>query len=382
MSAQSRYSAYDLELLAIYATIVKFRHMLEGRSFKIYTDQKPLTSAFFKAKDPISNRQQHQLAFISEFATDVAHIPGLDNVVPDALSRQYDDEVQPVVVHTVVHTLADLDLAEIAREQPPIVEEQPSSLQLRSLTFPGLEDTVICEVSLVRPLILVPEGWRRTIFDALYELANPSGKATLAIVAKAYAWRNMRRDVLQWARQCRTCAVSKVAKHARPEVLPVSVPAKRFTHVHVDIVGPFSPNQGHRYLLTVVDRTTRWPEPIPMADTTADTVLQAFMNGWVSRYGIPITVATDRGAQFTSEAWKAAMIRLGVTVTTTTAYHPQGNGMVERFHRTMKNALRCAVRTNNSWSKALPWVMLGLRNAPKLDTATSAAEVNTCFSLM
>ena len=84
--AESRYSAYDLELLAIYSTIVKFRHVLEGRRFKIFTDQKPLTSAFFKARDPVSNRQRHQLAYISEFATDVAHVPGFENVVADALT--------------------------------------------------------------------------------------------------------------------------------------------------------------------------------------------------------------------------------------------------------------------------------------------------------
>ena len=85
-SAESRYSAYDLELLAVYSTIVKFRHMLEGRRFRIFTDQKPLTSAFFKAKDPVSNRQRQQLAFISEFATDIVHVPGADNVVADAFT--------------------------------------------------------------------------------------------------------------------------------------------------------------------------------------------------------------------------------------------------------------------------------------------------------
>ena len=108
--AESRYSAYDLELLAGYSTILKFRHVLEGRKFRIFTDQKPLTSAFFKARDPASNRQRHQLALISEFATDVAHIPGLENVVADALSRQYDDEDLPAVVHSVVHALIDVVL--------------------------------------------------------------------------------------------------------------------------------------------------------------------------------------------------------------------------------------------------------------------------------
>ena len=185
----------------------------------------------------------------------------------------------------------------------------------------------------------------------------------------------MRRDVLQWARQCRACATSKVGVHAKPEVLQIPVPAERFSHAHVNIVGPFPPDQGHRYLLTMMDRTTRWPEAVPLQDTTAQSVMQAFLSGWVSRYGIPITVTTDRGAQFTSEAWKAAMSRLGVSATTTTAYHPQANGMVERFHRTVKNALRCAVRTSGSWMKSLLWILLGLRNAPKLDTATPTAEI-------
>ena len=66
-AAESRYSAYDLELLAIYASIIHFRHLLEGRNLQIYTDQRPLTSAFLKARDPVSNRQRHQLSFISEF---------------------------------------------------------------------------------------------------------------------------------------------------------------------------------------------------------------------------------------------------------------------------------------------------------------------------
>ena len=64
---ESRYSAYDLELTSVYHSILHFRHLLEGRKFTIYTDQRPLTSAFFKAREPVSNRQRNQLAVISEF---------------------------------------------------------------------------------------------------------------------------------------------------------------------------------------------------------------------------------------------------------------------------------------------------------------------------
>ena len=363
--AESRYSAYDLELQAIYSSVLKFRHVLEGRVFKIFTDQRPLTSAFFKAKEPVSNRQRHQLAFISEFATDIAHVPGLENVVADALTRQFDDEEvsASAVVHAVTHVLSDVDLAQLAQEQGPMAAKPTTSLRLNEIRFPGINRPVVCDTSLGRPRVLVPDGSRRRIFDAIHGLAHLSGKATLRIVAKSYVWSSMRRDVLKWARQCEACALSKITRHTKPPIQPIPVPEMRFSHVHVDIVGPFSLDQGYRYLLTVVDRTTRWPEAIPIADITADTVLQAFLSGWIARFGIAETVTTDRGTQFTSETWRTSLRRLGVSVTTTTAYHPQANGLVERFHRSLKNALRCAVRASTSWTRALPWVLLGLRNA-------------------
>ena len=143
----------------------------------------------------------------------------------------------------------------------------------------------------------------------------------------------------------------------------------------MDIVRPFSPDQGHKYILTMVDRTTRWPEATPIPDTTAETVLQSFIATWIARFGIPHMVTSDRGAQFSSAIWNTALTRLGIKVSATTSYHPQSNGMVERFHRTLKDALHSTVRTSKSWARSLPWVLLGLRNVPKLDTSTSTAEV-------
>ena len=171
------------------------------------------------------------------------------------------------------------------------------------------------------------------------------------------------------------CAASKIARHMMPPVLPIPVPQTRFTHVHVDIVGPFFPERGFRYLLTMIDRTTCWPEAAPIADTTAENILQAFLDHWISRFRVPSTVTSDRGAQFTSGTWRQSLSCLGITTSTTSAYHPQANGLVERFHRTLKNALRCATRSSQSWTCSLPRVMLGLRSAPRTDTATSTAEI-------
>ena len=174
------------------------------------------------------------------------------------------------------------------------------------------------------------------LFDAIHSLAHPSGKATLSLIARSYARRNMRRVILQWARQCRAYATSKIVRHTQPPVLPIPAPAECFGHVHIDIVGPFSPDQGFRYLLTVIGRTARWPEAVPIADTMAETILQTFIGSWISRFGIPSTVTSDRGAQFTSATWQESLKRLGIHVSTMTSYHPQMNGVVERFHRTLK----------------------------------------------
>ena len=304
---------------------------------------------------------------------------GLENVFVDALTRQYDDEEESAIIHAISHNLSNVDLTLLARAQHPLMEETASSLQLEEVRFPGVDQPVVCNTSLGRPRVLVPEARKRSIFDAVQGLAHPSGKTTLAILSRAYVWNNMRCDVFKWAGQCSACVASKVERHARPPVLPIPVPATRFGHVHLDIVGTFSPDQGFRYLITMVDRTMRWPEAVPVQDTTADTVLQAFLGTRVSRFGIPENVTTDRGAQFTSDSWKTSLRRLGISVAATTAYHPQANGLVERFHRSLKNSLRCAVRTSNSWTRSLSWVMLtrnaDLRNAPKGDTATSTVEV-------
>ena len=120
---------------------------------------------------------------------------------------------------------------------------------------------------------------------------------------------------------------------------------------------------------------TRWPKAVPIADMTADTVVRTFVETWVSRFGVPFTIMTDSGVQFTSMARKANLSRLGINVGTMSSYHPQANGIVERFHRTLKNSMCCAARANPSWTRSLPRITLGLSNVPRLDTATSTAEV-------
>ncbi|XP_076384123.1 uncharacterized protein LOC143261982 [Megalopta genalis] len=132
-------------------------------------------------------------------------------------------------------------------------------------------------------------------------------------------------------------------------------------------------SEGHRYCLTCVDRYTRWPEAFPMINQEAQTVARAFYEGWIARFGTPLRVTTDQGRQFESSLFKHLNELTGTTHLRTTAYHPAANGMVERFHRQLKAAIRC--HQDVQWTRVLPTILLGLRAAWKEDTKSTAAEL-------
>ncbi|XP_064541240.1 uncharacterized protein YagA-like [Drosophila montana] len=130
---------------------------------------------------------------------------------------------------------------------------------------------------------------------------------------------------------------------------------------------------GYRYRLTMIDRFSRWPEAVPLQDMTAQTVCDAIWSGWISRFGCPLIITTYQGAQFESALFISLANLLGSEHIHTTPYHPQSNGMVERWHRSMKAALMCNPQT--PWTKLLPTVMLGLRTCFKEDLQASTAEM-------
>jgi hypothetical protein len=153
----------------------------------------------------------------------------------------------------------------------------------------------------------------------------------------------------------------------------IPVPARRFAHIHVDLVGPLPRSAGFSYIFSVIDRTTRWPEAVPLASVTAADCASALLHGWIQRFGVPHTITSDRGPQFTSALWAALCSSLSIVRSPTTAYHPQSNGLVERFHRRLKDALR-ARAAGVDWAAHLPWVMLGIRSAWREDSPFTPAE--------
>lgn len=94
-----------------------------------------------------------------------------------------------------------------------------------------------------------------------------------------------------------------------------------------------------RYMITMINRCTSWPEVCPVADISADTVARVVYNGWISRFGCMDIFATDQGRQFESALFRSLIGFLGVTRIRSSPCHLEVNSKIERFHRSFKSAL-------------------------------------------
>ena len=132
--------------------------------------------------------------------------------------------------------------------------------------------------------------FRRKVFSSLHSLGHPSHRATKTLINNRFVWHGMNIDIARWCRTCKGCQTAKVSRHNTPVYGKFTEPTERFDHVHIDIVGPLPYANGFRYLLTCVDRFTRWLKVIPIVDIRAETVADAFFSGWIARYGTPATI--------------------------------------------------------------------------------------------
>ena len=146
----------------------------------------------------------------------------------------------------------------------------------------------------VRPLIPVSD--RQAVSESLHSIAHPGTPATRRLISSRVVWRGMASDLAAWCRSCQQCQRAKVTKQPAAAIQPI--PQRRFSHVHVDLVGPLPVSaDGFLYIFTIIDRTTRWLEAVPLKEMSAATCSQVFFSHWVSRFGVPATVMSDRGTQ-------------------------------------------------------------------------------------
>ncbi|XP_029670938.1 uncharacterized protein LOC115240109, partial [Formica exsecta] len=332
----------------IFAAIKHFKHVLESRKFIIRTDHKPLIHAFLQRADKASPRQLRQLDLISQFSTEIIHVNGKENVVADALSR-----IEAIGMPTVLSPQTIMEEQQSDQEFTDLLSNG-SSFELQQLAVePDVH--LYCDVSnnIVRPFI--SHSLRRTAFNTIYGLAHPSGRVTCRQLKEKYVWSGIRKNALQWSRECLQCQKSKIQCHTRMQPNDIVVPDNRFNHVHLDIIH-LPEIRGFKYCLTIIDRFSRFPIAIPLKDITATTVASAFFDNW-----------------FESALFNALTNTVVSKRIHTTPYHPASNGIIERWHRTLKASLMC--HSGTPWLDIVPTVLLGLRTAYKEDIKASPAEM-------
>ena len=365
---ERKYSAFDRELLAAHLSARHFRHWIEETECVLHTDHRPLVDAWKKTGEAWNARQQRHLSTLAEYFCDVLHHEGKRNQAADALSRApIVDSVSSISFEEIAH--AQKDSTDIKYARTSI-----SGLKLQDVTLTENGPKLLCDMSLGHPRPLIPPPLRRRVFESIHNLSHPGAKATRRLIAQRFVWHRMSTDVRQWCRECIACHSSKIQQHVRSPVIQMPIPSSLFTQVHVDIVGPLPPSSGFAYLLTVIDRCSRWPEAFPLRDISAKECAEQFMLGWVARFGLPSEIISDRGRQFTSSLWAQMSETLGAQLHHTSAYHPEANGMLERWHRSLKAALRARL-DGPKWLEQLPWVLLGLRTTPRDDAALSPADI-------
>ena len=156
------------------------------------------------------------------------------------------------------------------------------------------------------------------------------------MILARFTWPNAQRTIKEWCQNCLTCQQMRITRHIDPPTRQLNEAVARFTHVHMNIVGPLPAinNSPFRYLVTFIDRSTNWIEAHPVHSITAEEVCHDFLTSWFSRFGVPLYITTDRGTHFESQLFAQLSQTLGFCRLRTTSYHPQSNEKVERFHRT------------------------------------------------
>jgi hypothetical protein len=257
---------------------------------------------------------------------------------------------------------ADLvDFEEMAAEQHRCLETQwllgGTSLKLAFCQAGAQRLAGDVYTGIFRPI--VPLKFRKAIFDHFHNVAQPGRLASCHIISSRFVWRGLSSDVTAWARGCLACQQGKIYRHTRLALQPIPIRQQRFSHLHVDLVGLLQYSNNFNNIFTIIDRISNWMEAIPLVDTSAAACAKALTFTWISRFGIPEMITSDRGSQFTTKLWFNLCKMLHISHKQTTACHPESNGAVKRLRLRLKDALR-ARATAATWSEELPFVLLGL----------------------
>jgi hypothetical protein len=147
---------------------------------------------------------------------------------------------------------------------------------------------------------IVPLKFRKHIFSHFHNVANPGRLASRRIISSRFVWSGLSSDITAWTHECLACQRGNIHRHTRLTPQSIPIPQRRFSHLHVNLVGPLQFSNNFNHIFTIIDRTSKWIEAFPLFDTSAALCAKALTFSWISHFGVPETITSDCGPQFTS----------------------------------------------------------------------------------
>ena len=286
-----------------------------------------------------------------------------------AHEQRKDAEIAPLFGEA----LADEELGKVPSGY--FVKDRTLMRKWRPSHTPALEDW-----STVYQLVL-PRGYRKEVLRTAHE--TPMGghmgiRKTHDRITKHFYWPGIRREVSQYCKTCHTCQMVGKPNQRIPNAPLHPIPAfeEPFCRILIDCVGPLPKTKhGNEHILTIMCASTRFPEAIPLRNTSAGKIVKALIT-FFSMVGLPKVVQSDQGSNFMSRTFQQAMSSLGITTVKSSAYHPQSQGALERFHSTLKNMMRTyCFDHHGDWDEGLPFLMFAARDATQESLGFSPFEL-------
>ena len=386
------YSTTEKEALAAVLAVKEFYPYVYGFPFKLITDHNPLTS--LKGLKDFGGRLTRWMLFLQQFNFQFEYKQGVTHSNADALSRIPPAVPAPPVVTIIHEWTGSIDSLRDAQGKDlklsPVIKALTNDEPLPPTTAPGLRKAFIhdgllychfCRTSTLptKTQLIIPDSMKDTMLQQLHDQAGHLGisKTTEKVKARFY-WPGYEQDIQNWISSCQQCQKRNPPQPAPRAPLGTIKTSHPFEKLSWDIMGPLpTSSKGYQYILVVTDLFSKWVEAFPLHATDSETLARILVDEIVCRYGVPVYLHSDQGANLNSQVILNLYKQLGINHTRTTAYHPQGNGQVERFNCTLESMLSKVVNENQKdWDIHLPKALFAYRTTIHDSTGYSPFHVN------
>ena len=229
--------------------------------------------------------------------------------------------------------------------------------------------------------IVVPTVHRREVLELAHNLPMSGHlgiRKTYNRVLQHFYWPGLKRDVAKWCRQCHTCQLGGKPNQNIPQAPLHPIPAfdEPFSHIIIDCVGPLPKTKSqNEYLLTIMCSSTRFPEAIPLRSIKTNTILKALIK-FFTLFGLPKSIQSDQGTNFMAHAFQQVMNQLGIKQYKSSAYHPESQGALERFHQTLKTMIKMyCIENSRDWDEGVHLLLFAVRESVQESLGFSPFEL-------